>query len=65
MVRAEEEARALAYQAKELRLERAREAFLRTLTGNPANALQIRADWEPVILANLEAQQTEEEDDDG
>lgn len=64
MVRADEEARSRLFWAQQERRKRAKAAFRRSIRGSDAAATQVRADWEPVILARLEARLVERNDED-
>lgn len=64
MVNADEEARARLFWQQLDRQRRYRTALARSLNRNPAAAKQVRTDWEPVILARLEARIHERDDCD-
>lgn len=55
MVRQDEEDRAVAFRASLRQRAAAERARVRSLTGDAGAAEQIRRDWEPVILARIEA----------
>lgn len=55
MVRADEEARSRLFWQQQDRRRRYQESLARSMRGDAAAAKQLRTDWEPVILARLEA----------
>lgn len=54
MTRDDEEQRALLYRQQQKEGRAARLARYRKLAGNPAAVAQVHANWEPVVLAQLE-----------
>lgn len=63
MVREDEERRARLFRAQQERQAAARRARNAALRGNAAAAQTIRDGWQPVILARMEADHDEREDE--
>jgi len=64
MVRADEERRALLFRQQQKRQQQARKARNEALRGSNSAAKTIKDGWLPVILARLEADQHERNDDE-
>lgn len=64
MVRADEERRALLFRQQQIRQQKARNARNEALRGNGAAVKAVKDGWLPVILARIEADQHERNDDE-
>lgn len=63
MVRADEERRALLFRQQQIRQQQARRARNEALRGNGAAVKAIKDGWLPIILARLEADQHERDEE--